>query len=177
MSTPDVLAGLPDDARLWVFGTDRPLSTREEEHLLGGVDAFLEGWKAHGRPLSAGRSWRYGRFLLVGVDESVAPPTGCSIDALVRTLKEAEAVLGVRILEKDPVWYRDAADGEIRRVSRAEFRERGARGEIGVDTVVFDPALTRMAELRSGKWERPAGAGWHRRLLPADHGAAEAGGS
>lgn len=175
MSSPDVLEHLPGDARLWVFGTDRALSPNEERHLLGRVDAFLEGWKAHGRPLSAGWAWRHGRFLLVGVDESVAPPTGCSVDALVRTLKEAEGELGVRLVEKNPVWYRDPVTGAILRVSRAEFREKGQRREVDAETVVFDPALTRMSELREGRWERPAGAGWHRRLLPAEEGAAPSG--
>lgn len=175
MPSPDVLEQLPGDARLWVFGTDRALSPEEERYLMDRVDAFLEGWRAHGRPLSAGWEWRYGRFLLVGVDESVAPPTGCSVDALVRTLGEAEGVLGIRVLPKDPVWYRDPGTGEILRVSRAEFREKGSRGEVDVGTMVFDPALTRISELRAGKWERPAGSGWHRRLLPSKEGASPGG--
>lgn len=175
------LDSLPGEARLWVFGTDRRPTPDEEALLLSRVDAFLEGWRAHGRPLAAAREWRYGRFLLIGVDESVAPPTGCSIDALVRTLGEVEVATGLRLLDRDPIWYRPsgpgAASGEgIRRVSRAEFREAGARGEVTTETVVFDPAVTRVGEARAGRWERPAGEGWHRRLLPdGGRGASAAG--
>lgn len=164
----DSLDRLPDDARLWVFGTDRGLDAEEERLLLERVDAFVEGWRAHGRPLAAARSWRFGRFLLVGVDESVAPPTGCSIDALVRVLSGVETELGIRVLEKDAVWYRHHPGGDILRASRSGFREAATRGEVDGDTTVFDPAVTRLEDLREGRWERPARGGWHRRLLPAD---------
>jgi hypothetical protein len=162
----DPFAALPDSARLWTFGVSRPLSDEEEERLLAAVDAFLAQWKAHGAELAAARDWRYGRFLLVAVDDAVAVPSGCSIDALVRTLRELEAELAVQLVGGAPVWYRDGgAGGEVRRVSRKEFREAAARGEVTEETVVFDPALTRVGELREGRWERPASLGWHARLM------------
>lgn len=160
----NALSPLPDDARLWIFGSDRPLTDDEEELLLGRVDRFLEAWKAHGRPLAARRWWAYGRFLLVGVDESVAPPTGCSIDALGRTLREVEEATGLHLMEKADVWFRHG--GAIHQVGRASFREAAAQGEVNGDTIVFDPALTRVGELRGGRWERPVSEGWHARLLP-----------
>ena len=165
--SPDPLADLPDDARLWVFGTDRILESSEEDHLLGAVDRFLEAWRAHGKDLAAARDWREGRFLFVAVDESVAPPTGCSIDALRRLLQDVERELGVEMVGGGPIWYRDPeTDGEVRRVSRPLFREAGAAGRITGDTVVFDLALVRLGELREGRWERRAAEGWHARLLP-----------
>lgn len=157
---------LPDDARLWVFGAGRALSPSEEETLLAAVDAFLTEWKAHGHPLSAAREWRDGRFLMVAVDERVEPPSGCSIDALVRILQEVEKALDVEILGSAPIWYRDPeADDAIRRVSRPEFRELAGAGKIDAGTIVFDPSITRLGELRAGRWERPAGRSWHRRYL------------
>lgn len=168
MPGADGLTGLPDEARLWIFGTDRPLDEAEERALLARVDTFLDGWRAHGHPLAAGREWRLGRFLLVAVDESVAPPTGCSVDALVRMLREAGDRDGYGIVARDPVWFREDGSGEIACVSRPEFRRRSESGEVGAGSTVFDPALTRLSELRAGRWERPAGEGWHRRLLPAE---------
>jgi hypothetical protein len=127
------------------------------------VDDFLEDWAAHGSPLDAARDWRHGRFLLVGVDERAAPPSGCSIDAMVRVLKGLEERLGVRLVDHSPVWYREG--GEVRRVSRPEFLARARRGEVGLDTVVFDATLTRVGELRAGRWEVPAGEAWHARAF------------
>ncbi|NNM32841.1 MAG: hypothetical protein HKO53_07225, partial [Gemmatimonadetes bacterium] len=87
MRLPD-LEHLPDDARIWIFAADRPMPENESRAVLEAVDGFLEDWAAHGVPLSGARDWRHDRFLVVGVDESLAPPSGCSIDALVRVLKD-----------------------------------------------------------------------------------------
>lgn len=162
----NTLERLPDSARLWIFGVSRPLSGDEEARLLGAVDAFLEGWKAHGHPLAAAREWRHGRFLLVGVDERVEPPSGCSIDALVRTLRELEESLGIEMVGGAPVWYREGGSGgEIRRASRPDFRAAASEGRITRETPVFDLSITRLGELREGRWELPAGESWHRRYL------------
>jgi len=155
---------LPDDARLWVFGTERPLSEKEEQRLLGEVDAFLEGWAAHGLPLTCAREWRHGRFLLVAVDPASEPPSGCSIDAMVRRLKELEQELGLVLVDASPVWWRGGA-GEVRRASRGEFRRLAEEGQVTPETVVWDGAVTHVAQVREGEWERPAGRGWHARAF------------
>lgn len=166
-STTGALAGLPDSARLWTFGVSRPLSREEEARLLKEVDDFLQVWQAHGKALAAARDWRHDRFLLVAVDERVTPPSGCSIDALVRRLTELERELELEIVGGAPVWYREGGvDGPVRRVSRKEFKQAATAGTVTPETVVFDPALTRLGDLRAGRWERSAGEGWHARLLP-----------
>lgn len=161
----ELLQGLPDSARLWAFGVSRPLVPEEERRFLEVVDAFLATWKAHGDPLAATREWVEGRFLLIGVDERIAPPSGCSIDALVRILQGFESELGVEIVGGGAIWHRGTTGGVPVQSSRSEFRERARQGEIGPDTIVFDLAITRVGELREGKWEGPAAASWHRRYL------------
>ena len=154
---------LPDDARLWVFGVERPLTEEEERLLLEGVDDFLESWKAHGTPLVCARELRHGRFLLVGVDERSAPPSGCSIDAMVHLLKGLEARLRVGLVDNTPIWFMDQQ--EVRRVERGTFRELARSGEVGPGTTVFDNTVTRVGQLRGGEWQRPARDAWHGRAF------------
>ncbi len=156
---------LPDEARLWSFGVGRTLRAEEVERLLGAVDRFLGQWKAHGAPLAAARAWVEDRFLLVAVDERVTPPSGCSIDALVRILKGFEETFDTDILGGGRVWYRDPDTGQVVQSSRTGFRDRAGRGELTPDTTVFDPSLTRVGDLRAGRWEGPAHASWHRRYF------------
>lgn len=161
-----LFGGLPDSARLWIFGVGRTLSGDEEARLLGSVTAFLGGWKAHGRPLAALHEWVGDRFLLVAVDERAVPPSGCSIDALVGQLRALEAELGTEIVGGAPVWYRSGGTGgAIERVSRPVFRDRARAGHITGETIVFDLSLERVGELRAGRFERPARESWHRRYL------------
>lgn len=160
---------LPDEARLWVFGSDRPLEEDEESRILETVDRFLAQWHAHGEALAAAREWRHRRFLMVGVDERVTPPSGCSIDALVRELKGLERALDVTLVDGGAVWYREGGpEGSIRRTDRPGFQALVEEGRVDPETVVFDGGLTRVKELRDGKWERPARDGWHARVFFRD---------
>ncbi len=158
---------MPDSARVWVFAAERPLAPDEAGKLLATVDDFLAGWKAHGTPLTASRDWHRGQFLIVAVDEASAPPSGCSIDALVRSLKGLESELGVTLLDNSPVWF--LQEGEVRSVPRAAFRALAQAGEVGPDTLVFDNTITRLDSLRRGELERPARGAWHgRAFFPAE---------
>ena len=154
---------LPDSARIWTFGVQRALTQAEQDDLLAAVDGFLDDWIAHGTPLQGARDWRHGRLLLVGVDEDAAPPSGCSIDALVHSLKAMESTLGTRIVDNSRVWYMEG--GDVAWATRAQFKALAEAGTVTEATTVFDPTLTRMAELRAGRWELPAGQSWHGRAF------------
>ena len=157
-------AQLPADARLWIFGAARALEPRERAELLGLVDRFLDGWQAHGAPLTAARDLREDRFLMVAVDEASVPPSGCSIDAMVNELKALGDRLGVGLVGSGDVFYR-APSGEVERAERAQFTRLADGGQVGPDTVVFDTTLTRVAKLADGSWERPARDSWHQRAF------------
>lgn len=154
---------LPATARLWIFSASRPLNVVERDQLLGLVDEFLGQWKAHGQPLTAARDWRYDRFLLVAVDESATDASGCSIDAMVHRLGGLERALGVALLDHGPVLFRREA--QIERVDRSGFADLARRGDVSPDTIVFNNTLTRVAELREGRWETAARASWHARAF------------
>lgn len=153
-------AELPDHGRLWVFPASRDLADAEAETLLGAVDEFLASWSAHGAPLRSARKLVERRFLLVGVDVDAEAPSGCSIDALVNRLRALEADLGLSLLDHAPVWFR-ADSGEVRAVSRKEFRARAAEGALGPDVSVFDTSLTNVGQEREGGLEQPAARTWH----------------
>ena len=163
---------LPDESRLWVFAVERTLAEGEQESFMSAVDRFLETWVAHGVPLTCGRDFRRGRFLLVAVDEASAPPSGCSIDAMVGVLKDQERRLGVRILDNAPVWF--VADGEVQRISRPEFSRLAKEGAVDSDTVVFDNTVTRLKGVRAGRWEGPVRGSWHQQAF-FQHSAAQTG--
>lgn len=162
MSVP--LTELPDTARLWVYGTDRPLTNAERETLLSDLRAFVDVWTAHGAELRAGVEWIEGRFAVIAVDEASAPASGCSIDAMVRRLAALESRVGCSLLDGTRVFYRDES-GEIEGCDRAAFRARATAGAIRETTPVFDPTIETLAELRAGRLERPFARSWHRRLV------------
>ena len=154
---------LPPDASLWIFSAERRLSDEEGRRVLAEADAFIGQWAAHGVPLTAARELRHGQFVLVGVDERAAGVSGCSVDKLVRQMQHLEAALGVELVNNAPVLYRH---GEaILRVSREEFADLVGAGAVSPDTIVFDNTLTKVSDLRSGRWETRAADAWHGRAF------------
>lgn len=154
---------LPGDARLWVFAAAAPLDASGEAELLAAVDAFLAEWAAHGAPLRAGRAWRDGRFLAVGVDQSTAGASGCSIDGLFRSLRALEPALGTSLLGAGRVYWRDA-DGRVAGGDRAALRASAATGAVGPETTVFDTSVTTADDWRL-RFERPLAESWHARVV------------
>ena len=154
---------LPDDARLWVFGSSQPLQGDASARLLDEVDAFLRVWAAHGAPLRAARDWRDDHFLAVGVDQSTAGASGCSIDGLFRSLRSIERELGTTFLGGGRVFYRDPSAG-VRVVERDEFGDLAAAGMVGDETLVFDTTVATTGEWRR-LFERHAAESWHAGLL------------
>jgi hypothetical protein len=154
---------LPDSSRIWIFGSDRPVTGAAAEQLLGAVDKFLDAWRAHGDPLRCGRLWADNRFLVIGVDQSTANASGCSIDGLFRVLQQLEREIGAQLVGGGRVYYRDHG-GAAQCVSRADLDNLVSRGEVGPDTVVFDTSITDLGEWRA-RFEQPARKTWVGGLL------------
>jgi hypothetical protein len=154
---------LPSDARVWVFGAASELDSRGSDRLLAAVDDFLSQWNAHGSPLVCARDLRDGRFLAIGVDQSTAGASGCSIDGLFRTLARLEPELGTTMLGGGRVYYRDEA-GAVKATTRQAFNALAREGKVGADTHVFDTSLTTVAAWRD-EFERPVRASWHADLI------------
>jgi len=159
---------LPDSARVWVYGVDRRVEGAAESTLLREVDNYLTNWAAHGVPLAAARHWRDNRFLTVAVDQTRAGASGCSIDGLFRTLKSLEGKIGASVVTSGLVFFR-GKDGAIRSVTRDEFTELGAAGEVDGGTEVFDPSVTSLREWRA-RFASRASDSWHGSLLPSRAG-------
>jgi hypothetical protein len=156
---------LPGDARVWVFGAANELTDTASNRLLRAVDEFLTEWNAHGSPLTCGREWREGRFLAIGVDQSTAGASGCSIDGLFRTLARLEPELGTTLLGGGRVYYRDAT-GRVNVATRGAFNQLARDGQVGPDTLAFDTSITSAAAWRD-RFERPIRESWHAQLIGA----------
>jgi len=152
---------LPDDARTWVFAASEPVAGAQADRMLAVVDEWLTDWKAHGEPLTCARDWRDNRFLAIGVDQSTAGASGCSIDALFRVFKSLQSSGGPSLLGGSRVFYRDSG-GDIVALSRTEF----AKATVAPDTNVFDTTVTTAVDYRQ-KFEKPLRDSWHRDLLAA----------
>jgi hypothetical protein len=149
---------LPDNARIWIFGADKPLTGAVVDTMLAEVDSYLDQWKAHGFPLRAAREWGDNRFLIIGIDPTVEQASGCSIDGLFRSLQGMQKSIGAQLVGGGRVFYRDSA-GATHSVPRDEFSSLTSSGQIGPRTPVFDTSLTQLDAWKA-KFERPLAESW-----------------
>jgi hypothetical protein len=154
---------LPNDARVWVFAADRPLNDEQSTRLLREVDDFLSEWHAHSLPLQCARAWRDARFLAIGVDQSSAGASGCSVDGLFRLFKTLAPSLGASFLSGGTVYWREPG-GAVRAGSRKEFTAAASAGQITGATRVFDTAVTSAEGWRQG-FEVRASETWHHAIM------------
>ncbi len=156
---------LPDASRVWIFGSDRPLSEEGTTTLLKGVEEHLTNWKAHGEPLTVGSQFRDNRFLVIAVDQSTAGATGCSIDGLFRVLQGLEPKIGASLVGGGRVYYRDS-HAEVQSTTRDQVPALVQSGAITKNTVVFDTSLTDLGAFRSG-FEKRAKESWIKGMMGA----------
>lgn len=145
-------SSLPDNARVWIFGSDTPLTGAVADSLLAEVDSYLDQWKAHGFPLRAAREWRENRFLVIGIDPTVEQASGCSIDGLFRALQNLQKTIGAQMVGGGRVFYRDATG--VQSVPRDEFPAVASSVKS-----VFDTSVIRLDDWRA-KFEKPLAESW-----------------
>jgi hypothetical protein len=149
---------LPDAARVWVFGSDVPITGAPADSLLAEVDQYLDQWKAHGFPLKAAREWKENRFLIIGIDPTEEQASGCSIDGLFRQLQQIQRTIGAQLIGGGRVFYRDPT-GATHSTTRDEFAALKSRGAIGPQTPVFDTSVTRLDDWKA-RFEKPLAESW-----------------
>ncbi len=148
---------LPSQARLWVYQSHRSLSPQEAEIVMQKVQAFIEGWVAHQKPLKASAQLLHQRFLLIAVDESYNLASGCSIDASVHFLKELEQALDLNLFDRSQVAYLQGEAVQTEAVKN--LKKKVAEGQIQSDTIIFNNTVATLADWQQ-KWKQPAGESW-----------------
>ena len=84
------ISEMPDESRVWTYLCSRILNDQEANLIEGQIKKFTRSWKAHQKPLSANGQLLYNQYIVLAVDESVEPISGCSIDSSVHLVKTIE---------------------------------------------------------------------------------------
>ena len=153
---------LPDHTRVWIYPSNRPFITEELSLIHKKAKAFIEKWTAHGSDLHAGIDLPYNRFIVLGLNESVQSASGCSIDSSVHFIQSLERDIGVTLLDKMNVTFRNK--NAIDHISLKEFRTKAKEKKVNSDVIVFNNLVQNKMEYDS-LWEVPASSSWHARYF------------
>lgn len=153
---------LPEDARVWIYQANRPFKEEELEKLKPSLDEFLQQWTAHGKDLNAAYDLPYNRFIVIGLDQTIAGATGCSIDASVHFIQSVEKAFNIDLMDKMNVTYKNGK--YVAHKDLADFRKMAKAKSVSDKTIVFNNLVTNVGEYREN-WEVPASESWHSRFF------------
>jgi hypothetical protein len=153
---------ISENSRIWIYQSNRPFTSAEEQEIDKTLDEFVSQWQAHGNELTAKAEIRYNRFIILMVDESQAGATGCSIDKSVNLMKEIEKSFGVNLFDRFNIAYKE--NQQVLSIDRNGFEGLISEGKITPDTIVFNNLVATVKDLNT-KWEVPFKESWHAQVF------------
>ncbi len=159
-----VLANWPDHARIWCYVADRALSETESARAQDFLAAFTQQWTAHQHTLKAYSTVLFDRMLVLGVDQTAAGASGCSIDSSVRAIRQLGDELQIDFFDRLIFLTYDSSTQAVTGHHRDAFAEDYAAGKISTETFVVDPLIERVSDVRTGLI-KTLGESWHSRMV------------
>jgi hypothetical protein len=153
---------LPEDARIWIYQSNRKFSDDEIAKIEELLKTFLDTWAAHGTPLEASYQLKYNRFIILAINQQTQPATGCSIDASVQFIQDLEKQFEVDLLDKMNVTFK--LGDHIAHKPLVEFKKMAKEKAVSANTIVFNNLVNTVGEWQE-YWEVPAGESWHSRFF------------
>ncbi len=153
---------ISENSRVWIYQSNRPFTTDEQEAISHHLAVFIKEWQAHGQQLAAAFEIRYNRFIILSVDEEIAEASGCSIDKSVSLMKAIEQEFGLSLFDRLNIAYREG--DEIKSCDRQDFESLIAEGKIHENSIVFNNLVQTKADLNT-KWEVAFRQSWHAQVF------------
>ena len=147
---------LPDSSRIWLYASEKALTTDQQNHILTYIAEHLKGWNAHKVPLTAGVTILENHFIVIALDENKNGASGCSIDTLQKSIQELEKDLSIALMNRLNVFCKI---GEIIKVIPS-FKLGVIANE---DTLFYDLTIQRKEELSN--YLKPIKEGWAKSYL------------
>lgn len=142
-----VFKDFPDDSRVWLYQTNRPLAEDEMKLINNKMNSFIKEWAAHGNQLWGNATVLNPYFVLIAVNDKLTPPSGCSIDASVHKLKEIGQLLNIDFFTRMKVTYQK--DDTLKQIDFNELTNIANTDDI----LILDPLIHTLGELRN-EWPR-----------------------
>ncbi len=145
-----------------VFASAKPIGDEHAAQIADHLRPFFSAWESHGVPVQGMAAGIENRFLIVA--HRPVEISGCSRDALLFRVREIGKEFGVDWVGGSRLFYRDP-QGRVADTDRIGFKALARSGRITPATPVFNTSLTEVDAWLAGKFEIPAAASWHARLL------------
>ncbi len=158
------LEELNDSSRVWIYQSDRKLTTEDKAIIQKHLVIFLDQWTAHSATLHCHGAVYHDLFLTLFVDESSsAGASGCSIDSSVRFVQQLGELIGVNFFDRMNYAYK-GKEGQVKSIRHTELNQAYADGNITDETIMYDNLVKTKKEFED-RWQVQLKSSWHYRFV------------
>jgi len=149
--------------KIWTYLSSVALTSEQEQEILSDGKAFVSSWTAHDNPLQADFQIHLHRILIFSVNEEVHMASGCSIDKLLRFVKDLEKKYSIELLNRLLVAASEQ-DG-IFVFPASKIPELLENGKLSAQSLIYNTAVSNEMEL--AEWLQPLHSTWLKKYLTA----------
>ncbi len=153
---------LPESARVWVYQSNRDLTSAEHEAIAEQLTSFCDEWSAHGAGLKSSFQILHNRFIVIAVDEDYNMATGCSIDSSINQIKHIENKFGLNFMDRTQVAF--YIDDKLYIESLSAIKSKVNEGVISAETKTFNNLVETVGDFKAG-WMVSASNSWLKRYF------------
>ncbi len=151
-----------ENARVWVYQSNRPFDTGEIQLIEEKAKAFCDQWAAHGQALTSSFYLASKQFLILAVDESQSLPSGCSIDSSVALVRDIQNTCGVDMLDRSKTAF--LINDEVKLFRVGELKQKVSEGVITADTLIVNTLVSDVKSFKA-KWTPKSSETWMKRYF------------
>ncbi|MDG1721038.1 MAG: ABC transporter ATPase [Bacteroidia bacterium] len=148
---------LTGNGRVWIFTSNRKLTTREVDEINAKFDVFCKDWSAHGSQLKASFQIFNNQILVLGADEDFEPASGCSIDRSTAIFQEIDQTLKIDLFNRLNLAFKE--NDEIIIVRMADIQSAYDLKKITDSSTFFDNSVNTLQDIRI-RWKMPFSKSW-----------------
>jgi hypothetical protein len=137
-----LIPNLPGHSRVWIFASNKLLSEAEIQDVSMLMNSFTAQWQSHGTQLIAAFELIHDSILIVAVDESVEPPSGCSIDKVFRLLNQTN----IDFFQRTLVWIPFCNSAKIITQEQAILQYKN--GDLNQESLVVNTLVDTLIQAR-----------------------------
>ena len=153
---------MPKDSRIWIYQSNRKFIDTELNEINDSIVNFLKTWTAHGSKLLTSYEIKYNRFIIIALNESVKPASGCSIDSCIHFIQDLEKTHNIDLLDKMNVTFKQGKYITYKSIN--DFKELVKNKSVSKKTIVFNNLVVDISDYLEN-WEISAEKSWHSRFF------------
>ena len=157
-----LLDQMPDEARLWVYQSERQFTGDELEVIKEKIEFFLFSWAAHGTSLKQAYRIVHNQVIVLAVDEVRHWASGCSIDDSVNFIRSLEKELGLSLLDRGQLGFLINYRLVIKPLKFIKAAIES--GQIKSDDILLNNAVADVGSFKNS-WEQRVDNSWLKRYL------------